>query len=208
MKWLILLFILFTTPTYSCDIEREVTFNIQCPATIKINYSGLYGLVVEETREYLRDLYTDYNILLYKEEVIDFNEVRNRAARLNDEMMVFKWWERRWYCNSSVKTFTLGPTDDIINNGLFRLTSSFRFKLREFEYVMSGERSGGNFRTWGTKARISPYMSLNISGINRAGVNISLFLYRFNRSVAVLQFGGGYRVRYKWILEAGFSCDW
>ena len=205
MRLAIIILVMFLTAS-SCsalDIE-DVTFNYHAPGTLKIKYTGVYKVFIDEVREFLEDEWrSDTNTFFYDRQ-ISLSQHSNSMLRLAETRKNYGlngcWWLRPWFQNLPSdkggvprrKTFVVGREGDIIDLGIARIDENFRFQFKEYRATIT--------RNW--KFKFAPHLTGNTNDfISRASASF-IFEY-FVRKKRVFRFTVelGYKTRLNEFIE-------
>ena len=171
------------------------------PRNAIVQYGGILGAAFDEIGNQARDQATQLIQLRYDAGIYTLADANRAFAQINSSRA---WQPLAWYDllppNKGglpvATTFIIGPSQDFINNGLFRLDHKFGFKLKDHE--ISGERfgrsSGGRvdigdplLRNWTARFRPTASFSSKMPFINHIGLGIYLDYRR--RGVKRLELG-------------------
>jgi hypothetical protein len=201
--WLICILALFGLANQSRgndDWLNHVTFNVEKPqGSCLIKYGGIEGLVRDEVKRQLFNLWIDYNKTLYQQEVIDFDRYRVLNERvlmsaLNADV-VGLWWQRRWFESIGPPTppeiFLVGNHEDVMDLGFVKVNSQFKVKLEEFEVDLYSRKPE---HRWEMKVR--PSLSVGSRNFFSYAEMRLAWIYRCREKKWVdIQIAAGYRQR-------------
>jgi len=204
MKALIIFLLLFTAlPCRALELE-SVLFNYKAPGSVKIKYTGLKRVIIDEIREVLEDEWKRDANLLFRTGDISFSQYRASMLRLSSVKKQYglngNWWTRGWYHSLMpknngapyTKKYTVGRMGDIIDLGIAKVNENFRFKFKEYSTDISNR--------W--HFRFKPQVTGNTKNIiSRATVSF-IFEYSVRKcKLAILTLEVGYKRRFREFVE-------
>jgi len=153
MRWVLslALVLLLTTDASACNdcvirnpFLEQIT--LEDPAKYRLIYTGIEGFLLDEYVRAISRKWADDLDLRYNSGDIDEFELSYNYRILNDYRQDYatgRYADKRehwWQYQSSwgpIRTYTTGPSRDVLNVGPFRVNSNFRFKLRDYEANLS-----------------------------------------------------------------------
>jgi hypothetical protein len=204
VKLIIVLLILFTAELCQAFDIEPVLYNYYEPGSLKIKYTGLRRLIIDESVDFLSNEFIDN----YEEQLINgkisFYNYKENILRLNSGIehngLNGYWWQRSWYKSRSTKfggapatiNFTQGRTSDIIDLGIAKVNENFKFKLKEYETDITDR--------WGFKF-IPQITSSTAEIITKASASV-LFEYSLRGiKILTITIEAGYKVKIKEFIE-------
>lgn len=190
----------------------HITLDYYPPGSLRYEYGGPQGAVVKGIQKYLIDIWEDSYYDQYENGMIDYFELQDRLKHIyfeiEDHRNGGKWWERRWW-ESFVEssggaprdpfTVKVGRTMILIDTDVFRISSDFKFKIRELEGTIDymsdkiidiGECK--DFSGYGWKFKIAPKIKFGFS-TSESGIGSLL------KSIGIDVILTKYKCRKKWI---------
>jgi hypothetical protein len=140
--------LLTTQPSFACDpcapsFLKHVT--LADPASYRLVYTGIRGLLFDEYVKFIGTKWREDISYMYATDEVELSYRLNYAIDVirdyNDDKYADKrkhWWHysRHW---NWTRTYTTGPSRDVINVGPFRVSNKFKFKLKSYRADISSK---------------------------------------------------------------------
>jgi len=174
---IIILVILLTTSSCEAFEPEHVTYGYHSPGSLKIKYTGIKRVIIDEVKDLLEDEWRSDAAILFNSGDISLSQFRFSMLQLiwtrQQYGMNGYWWDRPWYDSrlpdkggaNRPQIYIVGRTGDIIDLGFARVNENFKFKLKEYSKDLT--------RSW--KFRFKPRITFNTNDIvSAATISFSL----------------------------------
>jgi len=153
MRLAIILAILLAASSCEALELKHVTHNYSVPGSLKIKYTGIKKIVIDEARDFLEDEWRSDADTFFNGGQISLSQHRTSMRRLSFIKFQYgingNWWTRAWFHSLPInkggapplQRVTIGRTGDIINLGIGRVNENFRFKFKEYSANISNKWS-------------------------------------------------------------------
>jgi hypothetical protein len=219
-RWLLTVAALFLFPCLSRaddDFLKEVTFNRTENA--RIVYTGLVGVAYDEIADYSYGAWKDYIQLRLNTGMMTDAEYNNALLWMSSSLVEVRhgrWWERTVFDSFPVEkgglrwppeVYYCGPRSDIIDTKLFRVTNTFRFKLKDYTATIAGEfdEKAKRFDSDGWRFRFSPSVSTGMNRINSVSASAIFNYFIKDRDLLRIECTVGYSRRQRFYGFFGLS---
>jgi hypothetical protein len=200
---IILAILLAATNCYAINLDH-ITYNYHVRGSLKIKYTGLKKIIVDEVRDLFEDEWRSDAETYFNGGQISFSQYRTSLRRLAVVRQHYGlnggWWERNWFHSLPPHKggapppvfFVVGRTGDIIDLGFARVNENFRFKFKEYTADINNE--------WRFKFR--PRLTGNTTDIVSKATVSFFFEYSVKKKkVFKLVIEAGYRKRLREFIE-------
>lgn len=216
--WRLVAFLIFIFPALvrADDFYQHVTFDIKDPpGSAIIKYGGIEGLIVDEVRRQLYNVWTDQLNLYWTSGHIDFSAYmkhsREIALQASCEDVVGNWWDRKWFDSIGALTpprvYRVGRQESVADFGFFEITNSWKFKLREYKIELVDTTvfsAKAHSHRW--DMRVRPNLKISTSDIVRNVELALIFNYWWiNLNIIEVEVFAGFDVRDKYYGGAGIT---
>ena len=147
---ILVLILLIASPCEALE-PATVIFNYNAPGTIKLKYTGIKRVILDEARDLLENEWKRDANLLFKTGSISISQYKLSLQQLRFVKGQYglndNWWTRRWYESFTIQnggaprrqTYIVGRVGDIINLGIAKVDENFRFKFKEYDTDITNE---------------------------------------------------------------------
>lgn len=201
----------FTARNSSADEDflGQVTFNRTENA--RIVYTGVLGVAFDEFGDYSYGAWRDSIQLRYVNGMMTESEHHNAIVSMSlrlSEIRNGRWWDRSVFDSMPVEKggakwppdiYYVGPRDDLVNTRLFRITNTFKFKLKDYTTTISGDfdETARRFAEDGWRFRFSPAISTGTTSVNSISCAIVFNYFMKDRDLLKLEMSSGYSKRHR-----------
>jgi len=204
MRYLIAFVLVLIVSSCEAFELKDVTYNYYEPGSLRIKYTGIRKVIIDEIRDFFEDEWRSDAEQLFNGGQISLSQYRLSMNQLRWTRQQYGinglWWERPWYLNLPpdkggaplTRNYTVGRTGDIIDLGIAKINENFKFKFKEYSTDITNE--------W--HFRFKPQVTGNTNDIISTATASFVFEYSLRRQkIFRLTMLGGYRKKLKEFIE-------